>query len=480
MNLHRCIVVLAALLASICPLDEIHAGARAVAEARVEDGKLIEVIVSNGGSGYVIPPEIHLCGSGTGAELRAQIENGSVVGVEVLVAGIQYQTPPQVIVDGPPPRLTASREQYNIVIHLHDSFDGQGRILSSNTFEHRRGGKEVATVLSDGRNPLKVSVPIGNEPQRYFWYESVVATPSGMGSDFVRIPEGNFQMGNPFENEGDSFGPWWSDSEKPVHTVYVSEFFMEKYEVTQELWESVKEWALSHGYEFSGYTGEANEAREPIRAVTWFDAVKWCNARSEMDGLSPVYFLEAEHTTIFRKGVFHLYPANVDWCGSGYRLPTEAEWEKAARGGLKGKRFPWGNTITEKDAAFDVPSWSYHPWDRFTEWLERDYRPYKPVGSFPANDYGLYDMIGNASEWCWDWWYPAWYPRPEATLKDTPGPSFAFAPNRVIRGGSAGYDPDTDRLRVSSRHTFPVAFDFFTGRIFSVESGVGFRCVRRR
>ena len=87
-----------------------------------------------------------------------------------------------------------------------------------------------------------------------------------------------------------------------------------------------------------------------MQTVNWYDCVKWCNARSQQEGLTPVYYTDAGLTQVYTNGETTTVYAN--WTANGYRLPTEAEWEKAARGGLSGQRFPWGNTITESQANY--------------------------------------------------------------------------------------------------------------------------------
>jgi formylglycine-generating enzyme required for sulfatase activity len=124
-----------------------------------------------------------------------------------------------------------------------------------------------------------------------------------------------------------------------------------------------------------------------------------------------------------------------NWRANGYRLPTEAEWEKAARGGVAGKNFPWGtetithsqaNYISSSSRAYDVSQTrGYHP----TYAVGGE--PYSsPVGSFAPNGYGLYDMAGNMWEWCWDWY--ASY----AAGSQTDPRGAATGSNRVSRGGS--------------------------------------------
>jgi formylglycine-generating enzyme required for sulfatase activity len=198
------------------------------------------------------------------------------------------------------------------------------------------------------------------------------ATSAGM----VLIPAGSFQMGDSF-NEG-------NPDERPVHAVYVSAFYVNKYEVTKGLWDEVATWASSHGYDIGSGSISGTGPAHPAADVPWCEAVKWANARSEREGLTPCYTVSE---SVYRTGGSGSVVCN--WSANGYRLPTEAEWEKAARGGAAGRRYPWGDTDE-----IGASRANYNGYCGGTS----------PVGSFPANGYGLYDMAGNVWEWCWDWY----------------------------------------------------------------------------
>lgn len=258
------------------------------------------------------------------------------------------------------------------------------------------------------------------------------AAPPGM----ALIPGGSFQMGDNLDGFAGA---------QPVHTVSLSPFFMDKLEVGQELWDQVRQWATNHGY--TDLPASAGQGVHPVDAASWYSAVKWCNARSEMEQLIPVYYTEAALTNVYRTGSIALGNDYVRWGANGYRLPTEAEWEMAARGGTNGLRYPWGNTISNFQANF------FNSGDPF----EGQFQGTTPVGYYSgnqsppgpdmANGYGLYDVVGNVGEWCWDRYgsYPA------LPQSNPLGPSSGG--NRVYRGGAfiSGCNSTTSELHCAYR-----------------------------
>jgi formylglycine-generating enzyme len=266
--------------------------------------------------------------------------------------------------------------------------------------------------------------------------------PPGM----VLIPGGHFQMGE-----------WAGGSGGGTLAVYTNAFFMDRYEVSGALYAEVKGWADTHGYSMSG--GSARAGDHPIQYIYWFDAVKWCNARSEKEGLTPVYYTDTARTTVYRSGNTNITNAMVRWDANGYRLPTEAEWEKAARGGLSGNTYPWGDSLDFGKANY---SGSNHPWSGSTPrttpvgYYNGDQTP---SGGDMVNNYGIYDMAGNVFEWCWDW-YGAY-----AGGSNPKGPDSGS--NRVLRGGS--WNGSTSDLGCAARNVDSPSNRYTYN---------GFRCVR--
>jgi len=210
-------------------------------------------------------------------------------------------------------------------------------------------------------------------------------------ANFVRVEGGTFQMGSPS-------GVY--DNERPVHTVTVSSFYISKYEVNRKEWQEVMK--------RRGVPGGDNL---PV-SVSWYEAIEYCNERSKKEGLSPCYRGAGDNIT-------------CDWSANGYRLPTEAEWEYAAKGG-------------NKDLLIYIYSGNNNA-ASVAWYIDNSSKAIKPVGTKSPNSLGIFDMSGNVSEWCWDL-----YDNYTNTVKYNPhGPDAlkiderGFAINyRISRGGS--------------------------------------------
>lgn len=324
----------------------------------------------------------------------------------------------------------------------------------------RGGGWSRDPVLVRSANRGYDALP--SLTDRYYGFRCAKSsdTVGGM-ADMAFTPAGSFQMGDSFNDSASWLG------ERPVHSVYVSAFYMDRYPVTKPRWDEVYTWAVANGYSFdSAGSGKAED--HPVHTVSWYDAVKWCNARSEKEGLTHAYYTSSEKSpaTVYRSGRVDVQNDWVRW-DTGYRLPTEAEWEKAARGGLSGRRFPWGDTIqharanyySDSSYLYDTsPTRGYHP--AYNDGVP----PYtSPVGDFAPNGYGLYDMAGNVWEWCWDWYSLSYYS--SSPYNNPTGP--ASASYRVKRGGN--YANGVYDVRLAHRNADPPTRTNFVS---------GFRCAR--
>ena len=266
------------------------------------------------------------------------------------------------------------------------------------------------------------------------FYRLVVEGSNQPPAGMAWIPGGEFRMGSAL---GD-------DNAAPAHTVTLHSYYLDRFEVSKALWDNVRNWAIKGGYGID-QVGSGKASSHPITTISWFDMVKWCNARSEREGRSPAYFSDPGLTRIYRTGRQQPF---VRW-DTGYRLPTEAEWERGARGGATGHRFPWSDSdfINHKRANYtsvlngafdDNVTPGYHPAFAIGS------RPFtSSVGSFPSNGFGLYDMAGNVWEWCWDEF--ALYPiQPQADPRGPEGNS-----SKVLRGG--GWQFSANYCTVSGR-----------------------------
>ncbi len=208
----------------------------------------------------------------------------------------------------------------------------------------------------------------------------------------VDIPKGQTVVGNQTPMGVHRAAPKiWRVPPCPAHTVQVDAFSMANFETTVAQWRNVRNWAIKNGYtdlvEGSFGKSSSHDLRHPVIGVNWYDVVKWCNALSEMKNCKPCYTVNGK---IYKVGQED--NVDCDWEINGYRLPTESEWEYAAGGGNEANYY-WGAYSSKQ-----------HCWMKSTAQPEYSARNMShPVGEKIGNQYGLYDIIGNVDEWCWDW-----------------------------------------------------------------------------
>jgi len=221
--------------------------------------------------------------------------------------------------------------------------------------------------------------------------------------EMITIPEGSFLMGC---DQG-------ARNERPVHRVWVGRFAMARATVTNRLYQCfIQDAARETPASF--FDEKFNHPDQPVSSVSWFDALGYCEWLAERTG-------------------------------KGYRLPTEAEWERAARGGLEGKLYTWGDDPPQSQP------------DYYSSWLNGPER----IAQRPPNGFGLHDMAENVHEWCVDWYDEQYYSvSPEANPQ---GP--ATGTRKASRGGS--WRHQIKITRVAARSSIPPQFRY---------SDYGFRC----
>ncbi len=240
----------------------------------------------------------------------------------------------------------------------------------------------------------------------------------------VLVKGGSFYMGNDYAGSMD---------ERPEHKVTLSDFYIGKYEVTFDEFDLFCE---STGYPKPD-DGGFGRGKHPVINVSWAGAIKYCNWLSTRFGLDKVYEYKEDSMGLVIK--------TIHWDANGFRLPTEAEWEFAARGGIESKGYPYaGSTILEEVAWFDENSGGHT----------------HPVGELKPNELGIYDIQGNAFEWCSDYYSSKYYA--SSPEQDPKGPDRGM--ERVYRGGS--FKSPREYMRITKRFHFVP---------FKAQGSIGFR-----
>jgi formylglycine-generating enzyme required for sulfatase activity len=325
-------------------------------------------------------------------------------------------------------------------------------------------GVATVTALAEGTANIYATMVDGKRAT------SVVTVLPSIGG-MVWINPGTFMMGSPlYEPEG------WDN--ETLHQVTLTKgFYMGKFEVTLGQYVEVMGYNPSYFYKWADYIYDdpedyfENWESYPADSVTWYDALDFCNKLSEMEGLTPAYTITSRYPSIG-------YPitqaeVEIDWDASGYRLPTEAEWEYACRAGTTGPfnffneaTGGWGtDTITSGLDGQANFAGDWYPYNGSPEGVCLEYTT--PVGWYAPNEWGLYDMHGNLYEWCWGWFES--FSGEEMTDPKGSEPNWDGI---VLRGGCF-YSPG-EEVRSAYRNNYDSPGDPWFNYFFTI----GFRVVR--
>lgn len=282
---------------------------------------------------------------------------------------------------------------------------------------------------------------------------SPLKPPPKQDDGMVFIQGGTFDMGDVMGDE--------ECGDEKVHKVILSDFYLASYELTFIEYDR-----------FSDATGKnkANDngwgrGKRPVINVSWYDAVAYCNWLSEQHGYTPIYTITENNVTAdwnidwlssrIKSKIETEYYITANWKADGYRLPTEAEWEYAARQGGQKVRFGNGKDIADpREINFNGSEEYQKSYSKTGEYRARTI----PVGSFDPNGLGLYDMSGNVWEWCWDYWF-GHYTNSLETNPRGPDPG---SRRRVLRGGSYRDGPSGMRCAIRNRRT-PDTRNYYLG-----------------
>jgi formylglycine-generating enzyme required for sulfatase activity len=291
--------------------------------------------------------------------------------------------------------------------------------LGSSAFVIRQDASKKLVALGDKAIPaLRQAAARSDDPEVRRRAAALMMTilpnsrkSTSIGLELMRIDAGYFHMGSPTSEKN-------RRPDEDRHEVRIREpFYLGVYEVTQEEYNKVMSfnpsWFTENGPGKDNVRG-FDTSRFPVERVTWYDAIEFCNLLSKRDGFAAYYKIAGKNVTIAG--------------GNGYRLPTEAEWEFACRAHTEGPYYfrnnPGGREGNFKSSIVPGGYGGGPAWQALNRTTK--------AGSYPANAYGLYDMLGNVGEWCWDYYDKSYYVKSPGT--DPPGPP--TGDHRVVRGGS--------------------------------------------